>query len=311
MLLIVIVKQWWTQILLTIIVIVKIRLSPCWQCRWTLIIDLQPPPHSLFFALFTTAAFTWLNISHVVCHVYHLYKVYQVNKVHQVNQVSKVHITCFSMIDLSPVRSWNPFLGDLCPPTRDPMTGETPKMRLKNKKLNFYSGRLSFLTTVQRVVSHLMLTPWPENLGGSSRRSWRRGGRRRRGASCWRGGRRTRKPSGSQPHPCPALARPFTRTPIFFFLTSPVFTLIFSHLSFPSYTSPHGYFLLWQFVFMLVSYFVLVVLCLSSCFLTFQNHFHCMSFLSSPVDRRRATPFLVLPIPGSLRLPSVFPPREL
>ena len=153
---------------------------------------------------------------------------------------------------------------------------------------------------------HLMLRPWHGSLGGSSRRSWRRGGRRRRGASCWRGGTRTRKPSGFQPDPCPALARPFTRIPIFFSLTSPVFsfTLIFSHLSFLSYTFPHGYFLLRKFVFMLVSYFVLVVLCLPSCFLTFQYHFHCMSFLSSPVDRRRATPFLVLPIPGSLRLPS-------
>ena len=147
-----------------------------------------------------------------------------------------------------------------------------------------------------------MLTPWPENLGGSSRRSWRRGGRRRRGASCWPGGRRTRKPSGSQPDPCPALARPFTRIPIFFFLTSPVFTLIFSHLSFPSYTSPHGYFLLWQFVFMLVSYFVvLVVLCLSSCFLTFI----CRSFLP-PLTADERLPSLFCRFPA----PSVFPQQE-
>ena len=51
---------------------------------------------------------------------------------------------CFNLIDFSPgVRSWSPFLGGLCPPTRGPRMGETQRRRLESKKLNFYSGRLS------------------------------------------------------------------------------------------------------------------------------------------------------------------------
>ena len=55
-----------------------------------------------------------------------------------------IHKSWFYLIDFPPVRSWSPFLGDLCPLTRGPRMAETPKMRLENKKLNFYSGRLSF-----------------------------------------------------------------------------------------------------------------------------------------------------------------------
>ena len=60
-----------------------------------------------------------------------------------------------------------------------------------------------------------MSTPWHESLGGSSRRSLRRAGRKPRAASCRRGGRRTRRPSDPPP-PHPTLARPFTKNSALF-----------------------------------------------------------------------------------------------
>ena len=64
---------------------------------------------------------------------------------HRSSTTASFVIFCwFHLIDFSPVRSWSPFSGDWCPLTRDPRMAETPKMRLESKRLNFYSGRLSF-----------------------------------------------------------------------------------------------------------------------------------------------------------------------
>ena len=112
----------------------KQQVSSC--AVWQLIVDFT----HIFFIWFVQIKLTscWQYVTVVCSHTHH-----RSSTTASFVIFCPIHNSCFDLIDFSPVRSLSPFSGDLCPPKIGRRMAETPKMRLENKTLNFYSGRLS------------------------------------------------------------------------------------------------------------------------------------------------------------------------